>query len=524
MPRSLAPPSKQAESSSAQDQQETYRRQQRLAFSFSRLGSLGESPIVLKLMQPRHRIGPPAADRVVGQTSERIPLQWTAALRPPVPAERSDERGHRAGVLQLRTTVGGQPGFSPTRFPAADTDFGPKVDSDPADQPRRCSNLVERSDARQRTVVQALRDGTTFWNSVATVSGDWLGIPLTSRRDESMQAIRENLNTYQGLDGDRQEQLMLLDIIEHQGYEWLNTNPDNPRRGAVLDMLDDVQREHQLVISGGTEDWVGEIPVAEGESGPVQGLWRELLKGAASDEPGPKIVILDTPMMGNNRISGFKAEILSAFARLLSRPTGQELVKSLLTQPFPVVISPLMGWTKLVKRTEHGATEPRSPSASDKQASWEWARRNISETGEITRNEPEVDRAEEGGEPEHFVFVHFKPGLKDSEVFVHDSRDREIVSPAFIALGHELFHAAHMVEGTEKSEVHGEFGAWDDAEERDTIVQGENPLRAEHAITARRHHTGVTRAASDWNKTKVALLKGGVLLVVGLLVAYQFLL
>jgi hypothetical protein len=89
--------------------------------------------------------------------------------------------------------------------------------------------------------------------------------------------------------------------------------------------------------------------------------------------------------------------------------------------------------------------------------------------------------------------ILIEAGLKDKDIVVYDPAGKQISSPIFLILGHELIHATHNEVGRnhrEKAAVDG--AAYPNLEEEETIATGagptENKLRAEHGLGVRKGH------------------------------------
>jgi hypothetical protein len=132
-------------------------------------------------------------------------------------------------------------------------------------------------------------------------------------------------------------------------------------------------------------------------------------------------------------------------------------VRRRLNQSRRLGIAPLGSMSRRIKRTDIGAATTIDPDSPDREAPWRKGRQNVDpRTGGRWDTERSRDTGELLGSD---VLLYLQPGLRNSSVFAHDARGREVDSPVFVSLGHELSHAARLREGTERSEVEGEYGS-----------------------------------------------------------------
>ena len=79
--------------------------------------------------------------------------------------------------------------------------------------------------------------------------------------------------------------------------------------------------------------------------------------------------------------------------------------------------------------------------------------------------------------------------LRDSDIKVFNKAGKEILSPTFITLGHELQHAEHNIKGHNTGHIGSLDENYPNLEEWLTI-RSENQLREEHVLEKRYGHEG----------------------------------
>jgi hypothetical protein len=157
--------------------------------------------------------------------------------------------------------------------------------------------------------------------------------------------------------------------------------------------------------------------------------------------------------------AGFKSMILRQIGRLMSKPTGRRLILGLVKGGKPVTIKPSS--TSVIAY----ASTKKSESA-------------LKEDG--SKNE--------GGDTTIFI----DDNLTDDQVKVKNSEGKDIPSPVFVILGHELIHARHNQAGENRTYVNAENQGYGNREEELTIVAGdltENEIRREHGVPLRHGHS-----------------------------------
>lgn len=278
--------------------------------------------------------------------------------------------------------------------------------------------------------------------------------------------------------------LRLLDQIEHHAYAWFDQNrdtePADATHSSLRALLASVQPDHEALLGAtdahGHELWTpdrGTLGVHARQQ--LDADWNNIRTNQGQirihDNPIEDLEIHDP---------GFRNRTLSSFARLLSRPHGRGLVHDLDTGGHQVNIRPMHPAEQDV-RPYNAITDP---------------------IGGHPRAVPDLlnplgyHAAGGGGSA-----LRVDPRLTDTVTADFDAQGRRIVAPTFITLGHELIHALHNQQGTNREQIEplryqdgGDRAGWKDREEYDTIahdpVLNENLLRGEHGLSLRHGHDG----------------------------------
>jgi hypothetical protein len=153
--------------------------------------------------------------------------------------------------------------------------------------------------------------------------------------------------------------------------------------------------------------------------------------------------------------------MLVCFGKLLSQPGGRAMVAGLVGGSQVVTIGPTSSKKIAVATRGAGSLENADGSAGA------------------------------GGS----TTIRIDADLKDDAVVAFDKDGKEIPSPVWLILGHELIHAEHNAAGRNQRNKAGSSAAWGNAEEEATIATGsgftENKLRAEHGMTDVRFGHGI---------------------------------
>lgn len=280
-------------------------------------------------------------------------------------------------------------------------------------------NTVER-DQSQPTIV-SIKKGKDGYAVRHQWEGKSLGTQAYSEIS-SFNRLTEKILAYQQIKGrmlnDRQR---ILESAATKIYQWLSTNKNCVLRKEAFALLDQVQIEHKRVIhmvmeENGNPTWLG----TSEKPADFDTLWQGLVAGNVgalrlTDQDFAAV------MCGNKedvRIEGFREEVFSALARIMTRPKGFMLVKNLMSHPFITGIIPK---TPLVKNmtpfNDHHTDDspgvayplPKRFNPEYMKAALAKASQNVTVTGAIENNYI-VDGQPVGKEG----LIALAPGLKDS--------------------------------------------------------------------------------------------------------------
>lgn len=292
-----------------------------------------------------------------------------------------------------------------------------------------------------------------------------IGILQKKLTSPSLQKLCEALNDYE-----KSPTLANLSKAEHAIYDWFSENGTNVDNRAILSpimhTLELIQAEYQKQINRLVEEGADFPPsfirsLTPGESvKDVQQLWRDVVAGDKGFKVSDKIPALIDEEDGavispEKTVAGFREEMLAQAARLMTTPTGRELLRSLMKNPgHPVEIRPRGG-----SSLQAGQYKP----------------------------EKEAHTADGVGTSGS---VSMPPGMKDTRFTAHKQNKSDILFPGFIMIGHELGHAVNGQLGRAKTQDKSVDPAWVDLEEKMTIENVENALRVEHGLPLRFGVTG----------------------------------
>lgn len=193
--------------------------------------------------------------------------------------------------------------------------------------------------------------------------------------------------------------------------------------------------------------WIYERNKAEAEK-----LYKEVESGSTC------IKILENSDTANGEADvtydGFREKVLKAIKRLMTTPNGRSLIKKIAHGGQDVTIRPSK--TNLASTARGNTTN---------------ATNGVGTTSTI----------------------YFDPNFSDKTIKTYDKNGKELATPFFLALGHEMIHALHNQQGTNARNQAGSAAAWDNKEEENTIDGpgiSENALRREHGLGQRYGHGG----------------------------------
>jgi hypothetical protein len=296
----------------------------------------------------------------------------------------------------------------------------------------------------------------------------------------------------------RHTQLALLDQMDHRAYTFVGTRPPAAQLDAMLEFLDVLGVEHQetiLAVAHGHEPiFFADNPARPASQAAQQafdalaastdgGLLTELIAAEGHALGGQHPVRLNSNLAksADVRERAFRGEMLSAYARILSRDEGRKLVALLAGATHRTWIWPRYSWVDqnyspergqgaIAEPTGGGATTPGTGSGCS---------------------------------------VSVEPEMRESDYADLDAQDHKILSPTWLGLAHELIHCSHYASGhylrgaLPKSEE-----KWQDPEEKATVTGGpgitENTLRNEHGLPARGRYSTLTGGPELWFEFKPA--------------------
>jgi hypothetical protein len=284
-----------------------------------------------------------------------------------------------------------------------------------------------------------------------------------------------------------------LDALEKLIYAWLRPRDGHPpRQGAPLTaanaLLDDVQATHRQFVNGYVHARNLQLWAADAPSGAARATlnadW-DALRNAQPNAGHVRVTEQARPGAGApaQQIPGFADEMRAMHARLLSRPSGRQLLHDLLNGPHNPEVS----------------VEPYNPAVvalfegmAGAEANAD-ARAQALVHGGSTMTHPVANVGSS-------TTMAVQSGLRDSQEHNVDSQNRPISAPAYILYAHELVHAHHNMQGRNRASIGsprydngGDLYAWENAEEHAAIATefepiSENSIRAEHGLPARFGH------------------------------------
>lgn len=352
------------------------------------------------------------------------------------------------------------------------------------------------------------------------------------------------------------QRLTELHAIEHSAYAWFRTQtvPNFESLPIALSMkrlLTSIQEENENLVRPAVQDLSIDPPVAnfdalgQPEQDQVRKIWSDLVSGEGN------IQITEMQTVANREPiphAGFRIQVLTSFARLLSADFGRKLVaeinrstdgKNLVTiKPGLTQERDGVGAAELLaapqssegadlielpaeqlKLDQHGRDELYplldlgATEASRMQAMHQLRPVPLREGVSTQGISALVD-----GER---VYYRFGSGSGSSVTYPSDLRDgsndpmsryvddawNEVIVPVFIALGHELGHALHSLQGASSAQAQSLLpvagagfkpGDYSNLLEEIVTIRGvENMLRAEHGITGRHSHYNVVALACN---------------------------
>jgi hypothetical protein len=238
--------------------------------------------------------------------------------------------------------------------------------------------------------------------------------------------------------------LRLLAEIERTAYTWFDARKTNQGGGdttAMEELLNEVQTAHRreiaLLVS---QEWemqaFGGGDLTPDQQQALRRTWRTLVRG-----DGALRILSKTGVPVTE--GGFVRQVHAAYARLLATPSGRVLLARILKNPRQHTVN-----IKDIPRNSilgpYGKPEPAVALSSDQ----------------------EGGRSPGTGSPS---VVGMVSGFTDTELRTEDQDHNAIITPAWLALGHELIHALHALEGRDTHHDENVPKGWTNREEAETI-------------------------------------------------------
>lgn len=288
-----------------------------------------------------------------------------------------------------------------------------------------------------------------------------------------------------------------VDVLEHDIYAWFreNSQATDADRKSIAHLMDAVQVEHHRYTRFVME--CGFFPYMRDIDSSAEAIWATLRENKG-------IMVSDTGQNGVKTEADFRILVHSMNARLISRPGGRNLLRSLLakTDENPQVTVKQFD-PALLKEVAKAMAEDGTPDFHEDAL--------VSPEGQADPNAGYATTDRGGkiakGIPSRSV-MYLEPGYQDSTAGRENlgnqrpQRPQDPVTPAFITYSHELIHALHNKHGLnlsktkagQKSEENETVGLSDPESPADVIFLlselpeayvTENLLRDEHGIPRR---------------------------------------
>lgn len=329
------------------------------------------------------------------------------------------------------------------------------------------------------------------------------------------------------------ERINALSALEHTIYKWLITN--NAAEYSMVEgadiirgLMDDTKKERKRIVRLSLSDSESNPPIAnienlkEAEQNEVKNIWKSLLCGDGG------ITINYANSRTNYTHSGFRLNVLTEFSRLLEGEFGRSMVKEINESAHEVVIKPVNINNKsnqsfaALPTNDDSCKLIRISEGTDGLKPERYREYNIAGKDEMwllnffnqlkpTKEGPEGVRLINGDQTTYYKFgegssvtVRMIADLPDSSQYnesrLADRGEKELATPVFILLGHELGHALHMQRGTmtDVTDIpnfltkHEDQVAYSGNREEYVNIEGnENSLRSEHDLGFRKGHFNV---------------------------------
>ena len=286
--------------------------------------------------------------------------------------------------------------------------------------------------------------------------------------------------------------LAALDDIEHRIYKWFDENKTGASwdsRHAMFNLMNEVQDNHKhwvaVAVADGHDMWTSDEVEDATEKQLIDQVWSHIASGTGAFNFKTDVhTAAGFKNLPASALEKFKTEIHAMLARLYSRPKGRELLKALdagaaNARTVAFVMSPIY---KIMGDKNYFPT----PYVGAKATAYNISDAMVKLKGQSKKNRKVVPGKGSGSG------VEIAPGIKDASMMDFDAEGHQILSPAFIGVGHELIHAAHYGAGTyigpkpigtPHAGVPGDYG--DDVEEFLTIASPQERQKAKNVgVTA----------------------------------------
>ena len=366
----------------------------------------------------------------------------------------------------------------------------------------------------QGGVVQRLISNSAFKKASQTGWGASLG---KETRPETIQHIDSLLRRYgmigKSKGGKRAQhsndlksktlhsiQTYVFETMRDEGY-----NPNSGHHGGMTRLVDSIQKEHQKLSDYQVQNrlnlWIpGRATMTTTAKQQLDATWNSITNNRGRINISEQGMNTDT---GNRtQVRGFKSQTHAHLARLMATNTGRRLLTSLDSGGHNVNIEPT--YTNQSREQQLGGIKAYGAEAPG-----------------ADREQPLLGGGLGPGVGSASL-VRMVPNAKDSEMVDFNAANQPIISPSYIALGHELIHAKHNQSGVAWSpdtHNHGHYqpgqplAHYHNPEEQHTIAYNhpgpgpvpvthvtENMMRRDSGLAEREGHTGAMSADVTYSR------------------------
>jgi hypothetical protein len=403
---------------------------------------------------------------------------------------------------------------------------------------------------RPPAIIQRLRSANSFNRGIQPAAQPDAILGNVARHLEGFAKAQDKLPTFTFTDAAkqtareaRQEMLASIQALNLAIHAWFDANKavnleHVPNSELMYGLLDEVQVEHQQLIADIAQRQ-DELPISaagldDAEQQRTQTMWRALITGQGNVQIDDRA-----------GVKGFRTEALASFANLMQSRAGRDLIESLQQDPTRppgtnagsdpgrrITIEPDAPTGKFAASDRDQSSSlhvlrPQPARANPTPANLPAGFRQLDQEQNLTeqwRRRPGQTGVSigHGGQTRDYAFgagqgaqVSFPVGSRArSHGIKTDAQGNQILSPSFIVLGHELYHAEHYLQGSTATstsdtgviaqsagdiETHqllagvsgqgaGEYDEYESTEEYVTVLHNENYLRDQYALTSRASH------------------------------------